>query len=238
MPGRAEAAPPPGGVAVVIPAYQAAATIADVVDRARRAAPGAVVYVVDDGSADATGGAGRGSGAQVLVHGQNQGKGAALRTGMDRALADGAAIVVTLDADGQHPPEEIPRLIGPIARGEADLVLGARARAGAMPWARRCSNWISATLASRIGGVAVPDAQTGYRALARSVAELIRPRERGYDFETAFLLAALTGGVRVRSVPVATIYDGRPSHFRLWGDTWRLAGVFTRYSRPIIFGAR
>src|SRR5260370_536495 len=72
MPGRAEAAAPPGGVAVVIPAYQAAATIAGVVQRARRAAPGAVVYVVDDGSTDATGDEGRRSGAQVLVHGQNQ----------------------------------------------------------------------------------------------------------------------------------------------------------------------
>jgi hypothetical protein len=107
-----------------------------------------------------------------------------------------------------------------------------------MPLARRCTNWISAALASRVGGVAVPDAQTGYRALARTVAEMIRPRERGYDFETAFLLAALVGGVRVRSVPVATIYEGRPSHFRLWADTWRLAGVFTQYSRQIIFGAR
>jgi glycosyltransferase involved in cell wall biosynthesis len=238
MPGRAEAAAPPGGVAVVIPAYQAAATIADVVQRARRAAPGAVVYVVDDGSTDATGDEGRRSGAQVLVHGQNQGKGAALRTGMDRALADGAEIVVTLDADGQHPPEEIPRLASPIARAEADLVLGARARAGAMPWARRCTNRVSAALASRVGGVAVPDAQTGYRALTRAVAEMIRPSERGYDFETAFLLAALAGGVRVRSVPVATIYEGRHSHFRHWEDTWRLAGVFTRYSRQIIFGAR
>jgi glycosyltransferase involved in cell wall biosynthesis len=149
MPGRAEAATPPGGVAVVIPAYQAAATIAEVVERARRAAPGAVVYVVDDGSPDATGDEGRRSGAQVLVHGQNQGKGAALRTGMDRALADGAEIVVTLDADGQHPPEELPRLVGPIARGEADLVLGARARAGAMPWARRCTNWGSEAWRSR-----------------------------------------------------------------------------------------
>src|SRR5260370_19223654 len=110
MPGRAEAAAPPGGVAVVIPAYQAAATIAGVVQRARRAAPGAVVYVVDDGSTDATGDEGRRSGAQGLVHGQNQGKGAALRTRMDRALADGAEIVVTPDAAGQHPPGGIPRL--------------------------------------------------------------------------------------------------------------------------------
>ena len=238
MPGRAEAATPPSGVAVVIPAYQAAATVAEVVRRTRRAVAGSVVYVVDDGSTDATENEARGSGAQVLVHRRNEGKGAALLTGMDRALADGAGIVVTLDADGQHPPEEIPRLVGPIARGEAELVLGARARARPMPLGRRCTNWVSAALASRVGGVTVPDAQTGYRALARVVAQMIRPRERGYDFEAAFLLAALASGVRVRSVPVATIYQGRPSHFRHGADSWRLARVFTRYSRQIIFGAR
>src|SRR6266702_4132880 len=114
MPGHAD-----GAVAVVIPAYQAAATIAAVLAASVRALPSAALYVVDDGSRDGTGEGGRGNGATVLVHPRNLGKGAALRTGIDRALADGAAIVVTLDADGQHPPEEIPRLVAPIAAGEA-----------------------------------------------------------------------------------------------------------------------
>jgi len=233
MPGHAD-----GAVAVVIPAYQAAATIAAVLAASVRALPSAALYVVDDGSRDGTGEGGRGNGATVLVHPRNLGKGAALRTGIDRALADGAAIVVTLDADGQHPPEEIPRLVAPIAAGEADLVLGARARTRAMPLDRRCTNWLSATLASRIAGRAVPDAQTGFRALARQAAELVRPSEVRYDFEAAFLLEALARGLRVRSVPIATIYGGRPSHFRHWEDTWRLARVFARYGRRIMFGAR
>jgi len=88
----------------------------------------------------------------------------------------------------------------------------------------------------------VPDAQTGFRAIARSLAEAIRPAEHGYDFETAFLLAALAQGVRVRSVRVPTIYEvqgrGRGSHFRSWADTWRQVRVFTRYGRQIILGAR
>jgi glycosyltransferase involved in cell wall biosynthesis len=233
MPGRADRA-----VAAVIPAYRAAATIAAVVSRTSRAAPSATVYVVDDGSADGTGEAGRGAGATVLVHPHNRGKGAALATGIEAALEGGAGVIVALDADGQHPPEEIPRLLAPVMRGEADLVLGARARSGTMPWGRRCTNWLSAELASRIGGVAVPDAQTGFRALSRRVAEAIRPAERGYDFETAFLLAALAGDFRVSFVPVPTLYEGRRSHFRRWADTWRQARVFTRYGREIIFGAR
>jgi len=233
MPGRADRT-----VAVVIPAYQAAATIAEVVSRTSRAVPGATVYVVDDGSTDDTSGAGRGRGATVLVHPRNRGKGAALATGIAAALAGGADVIITLDADGQHPPEEIPGLAAPVLAGEADLALGARARTGAMPWGRRCTNWLSAALASRIGGVVVPDAQSGFRALSRRAAQAVRPGEQGYDFETAFLLAALGQGLRVRFVPVSTVYDGRPSHFRPWADTWRQARIFTRYGRAIIFGAR
>ena len=243
MPGRAEP-PPRHAVAVVIPAYQAVAMIHDIVARARHAAPDAIVYVVDDGSTDGTGAAAReqGAGAVVLVHRHNHGKGAALRTGIERALADGGRVIVTIDGDGQHAPDEIPRLVAPVRSGEADLVLGARGRGRAMPLGRRCSNWLSAALASRVGGVRVPDAQTGFRAIARSLAEAIRPAEHGYDFETAFLLAALAQGVRVRSVRVPTIYEvqgrGRGSHFRSWADTWRQVRVFTRYGRQIILGAR
>jgi glycosyltransferase involved in cell wall biosynthesis len=233
MPGRADRA-----VAVVIPAYQAAATIAAVVARTCRAVPGATVYVVDDGSTDGTREEGRGKGATLLVHDRNRGKGAALATGIAAALEGGAGVIITLDADGQHPPEEISRLASPVLGGEADLALGARARTRAMPWGRRCTNWLSAALASRIGGVAVLDAQTGFRALSSRVAQAVRPTEQGYDFETAFLLAALARGYRVRGVPVPTVYEGRPSHFRHWADSWRQARVFTRYGREIIFGAR
>ena len=233
MPERADRA-----VAVVIPAYQAGAAIAAVVSRTSRAVPGATVYVVDDGSTDGTRDAGRELGATVLVHPQNRGKGAALTTGIAAALDAGAGVIITLDADGQHPPEEIPGLAAPVLGDEADLALGCRARTGTMPWGRRCTNWLSAALASRIGGVGVPDAQTGFRALSRRVAQAVRPREQGYDFETAFLLAALAQGLRVRFVPVSTVYEGRPSHFRPWVDTWRQARVFARYRGAIIFGAR
>lgn len=233
MPGLADRV-----IAVVIPAYQAAATIADVVARTRRAVSEATVYVVDDGSTDGTRDRGLGTGARVLVHPTNRGKGAALATGIAAALDAGAEVIVTLDADGQHPPEDIGRLVAPVAQGDADLSLGVRARSSAMPWSRRCTNWLSAALASRIGGMAVPDAQTGFRALSRRVAEAIRPGERGYDFETAFLLAALTRGFAVTFVRVPTVYGGWPSHFRHWADTWRQARVFTRYGRKIIFGAR
>ena len=222
-------------VAVVIPAFQATATIGDVVTRTRASLPDAQVIVVDDGSTDGTGEEGRGKGASVLTHPRNRGKGVALRTGIARACADGADLIVTLDADGQHPPEEIPRLLAPLAEGRADLVLGARRRDGVMPLSRRFTNWLSATLASRIAGQRLHDAQTGFRAFTRAVVERIQSAGDRYEYEANFLLDALRAGYRVASVEVPTIYGPR-SHFRPWTDTWRMARAFARHAGRIVVG--
>jgi len=141
-----------------------------------------------------------------------------------------------MDADGQHPPEEIPRLLKPIADGAADVVLGARKRDGRMPLPRRFTNWLSATLVSRIGGQRVNDAQTGFRAFSRKVAEGVQPAGDHYEYEANFLLDALRAGFRVVSVDVPTIYGPR-SHFRSWVDTWRMARAFARHAGRIVLGA-
>jgi glycosyltransferase involved in cell wall biosynthesis len=233
MPVRAEPR-----LAVVIPAYQAAGTIGRVWSGVRDAVPGAAVWVVDDGSSDGTGN--QVPPAHVLRHERNLGKGAALRTGIERALHEGAAVIVTLDADGQHPPGEIPRLLEPLERGIADLVLGARARTGAMPLPRRFTNWLSSILATRVGGggVDVPDAQTGFRAFTADLARAIRPSETHYDFEAAFLLATLAAKWRVVSIAIPTVYGDSRSHFRTGADTWRMARVFWQYAGRIVSGAR
>jgi len=231
MPDRADLR-----IAVVVPAYQAAATVGAVVARTLGTAPAARVVVVDDGSTDGTAAAAAAAGASVVRHDANCGKGAALRTGVTEAAKHPRSVIVTLDADGQHRPEEIPRLVAPIAEGRADFVLGALQRTIAMPRRRRLTNWLSAALASRISGQPIPDAQTGFRAFTAEVAAVVRPLQSHYDYETAFLLEALSRGVRVASVAIPTVYDGAPSHFRTVADTWRLARVFARYGRAIVWG--
>ena len=223
-------------VVVVIPAYQAAATIRDVITRTQATLPMAQIIVVDDGSTDGTGDAGRATRTTLITHPRNRGKGAALRTGIRESTARGASVVVTIDADAQHPPEEIPRLLQPILEARSDLVLGARKRDQAMPISRRFTNWLSATLASRIGGQPVRDAQTGFRAFTREVAERVQPAGNRYEYEANFLLDALRAGFRVVSVDVPTIYGAR-SHFRAWGDTWRMARAFARHAGRIVAGA-
>lgn len=219
-------------VVVLIPAYEAGGSVGGVVARARAILPAAPVYVVDDGSRDGTGAAAAAAGAVVLRHDDNRGKGAALATGLRRVLAGGADMVATLDADGQHPPEALPELLAPLLDGEADLVLGARARTRPMPLRRRFTNWLSAACASRVAASRIPDAQTGFRAFSAALAAALQTRlmpHTAFDYEAVFLLAALRAGYRVRSVPVATLYEGAPSHFRAWRDSWRLARVFVRY---------
>jgi hypothetical protein len=117
------------------------------------------------------------------------------------------------------------------------LVLGARQRSATMPVARRFTNWLSARLASRIGGQRLSDAQTGFRAFTRDVAERVHAAGDRYEYEANFLLDALRAGYRVVSVEVPTIY-GTPSHFRYVGDTWRMARAFARHAGRIVVGAQ
>jgi glycosyltransferase involved in cell wall biosynthesis len=203
-----------------------------VIGRVRATVPDAGVVVVDDGSADDTAAVAARAGGLVIRRERNAGKGAALATGIARALADGAATILTLDADGQHPPEAVPLLLAPLAEAGVDLVLGARERSEAMPVPRRVSNWLSATIVSRVAGARIPDAQTGLRAFTSRLAAEVAPRisrYTRYEYEAAFLLTALRAGYGVRSVTIPTIYDGQPSHFMSVADGWRVARVFARY---------
>jgi len=214
--------------AVAIPAFEAGYSIAAVVRRAL--AMSAEVVVVDDGSRDGTGDAARACGVSVLTNAVNLGKGRALRSAFDRLFADGYDAVVTIDADGQHPPEEMPKLLAPWREG-ADLVLGTRAHLyGAMGRVRAASNGTSSWLISCVAGAHLPDCQTGYRLYTRRLIETIGFPEPRFEAESAVLVRAVRQGFRVVGVPVhLEKADGRgTSHYRPIVDSLRIASAVTR----------
>ena len=158
---------------LVLPAHNESAKIGEVVGELRGRYTD--VVVVDDGSSDATSETARAAGATVLRHTFNRGQGAALQTGLDYCLDRGAEILVTFDSDGQHRPEDIPGLIDPICRGEADIVLGSRflGRAQSMPWHRRLLLRCAIFFTWAVSGVKLTDAHNGLRAFSRRAAEKI-----------------------------------------------------------------
>jgi glycosyltransferase involved in cell wall biosynthesis len=207
--GGANAGDDAGTVMAVIPAFNAAHLVGDV---ARAASAHLPVVVVDDGSEDATAAAAAAAGAHVVRQTPNQGKGAALQTGLRHALARGVDAIVTLDADGQHDPTEIPKLTGAWRRTGADLVIGAR-DFEAMPVTRRISNTLGRWALSRAVGRDIPDNQSGYRLLSRRLAEgMLDSDEPGFEFEVEMVIRCLRRGWRMEWVPVRTIYEGKGSH--------------------------
>lgn len=200
-------------ILAVIPAHDEGPRIAGVVEGAAVHLP---VLVVDDGSADDTAERARAAGATVLEQRPNRGKGAALRAGFGWALANGCDGVLTLDADGQHDPSEIPLFLDAWARTGADLVIGRRSFRR-MPLVRRLSNVLGGRVFSWAVGREIPDNQSGYRLLGRRLIDRVSDsREGGFEFEVEMITTCIRMGGRIEWVPIRTIYAGERSHIRPW----------------------
>lgn len=213
--------------AVVIPAYNEGATIADVA--ARAAAVVATVIVVDDGSTDGTHERLARLPVVLLRNERNLGKGASLWRGMQHALALGADGVVTLDGDGQHAPEDVPRLVRVARAHPDDLVIGARlVGRETSPRARRRANRVADFFIGWAAGQPLDDSQSGFRVYPASLLRRLDVRHgptRGFVFESEVLIAAGRLGVKCRSVAIAAVYprNARPSHFRPVADIARIS---------------
>jgi glycosyltransferase involved in cell wall biosynthesis len=198
-------------ILVVIPAYEEGPRIGAVVEVAARRLP---VVVVDDGSTDGTAARSAAAGATVLRQVPNAGKGAALRLGFRHALDAGAEAVITLDADGQHDPDEIPAFIEAFEAGRPELIIGRR-DFSAMPVVRRVSNTLGGWVLSAAVGRSVPDNQSGYRLVGRTLlGHLLDSDESGFEFEVEMIARCIALGLPIAWVPIRTIYAGEPSHIR------------------------
>jgi glycosyltransferase involved in cell wall biosynthesis len=199
-------------VVALIPGYNEGPRISTVVRGALEHLP---AIVVDDGSADDTATQARQAGATVIEQRPNQGKGAALRAGFRRAGDEGYDAVLTLDADGQHDPAEIPAFLAAFAVDPPpDLVIGRR-NFRAMPPIRRLSNTIGGKAFSWAVGREVPDNQSGYRLISRRImTATIDSDEGGFEFEVEMITTCIRLGGTIAWVPIRTIYAGAPSHIR------------------------
>lgn len=215
-------------VAAAIPAFQAEFSVGDVVRRTRLLI--ADLLVVDDGSLDRTAEVAREAGAEVKSLTPNQGKGMALKTAFQVLFARGFDTVITLDADGQHLPEEIPRLLEARETG-ADLVLGTRDHLFAeMGSLRRISNRLSSRAISLAAGRPFTDVQTGFRLYTRHLIEATGFPGAHFQAESAVVVRAARAGFKIAAVPVRLGFaDGRTtSHYRPLLDSLRIAAAVVR----------
>ncbi len=205
----------------MIPAYNEAARVGEVVAVARHHVD--EVVVVDDGSTDETVAAAEKTGAKVLRHSQNRGKGAAIATALDYFGRSDAELAVLLDADGQHDPSEIDKFVDAAEKERADVVVGTRmGDVRRMPWVRLWTNRFTSRVTSKLAGQRIPDSQCGFRLLRRAVLKDLKLSTARFETETEMLIQAGRAGHKIVSVPIRTIYEpGRTSRIRPWRDTVR-----------------
>jgi glycosyltransferase involved in cell wall biosynthesis len=207
-------------IAILVPCYNAADTIAELVTRISSYASLDDVYVVDDGSVDGSRAAIVASGAHLLVHEQNRGKGEALRTGFDEILSRGYTGAITLDADLQHLPEHLPAFLKVVA--DYDIVVGTRDyNLRNMPVHRWATNRLTSLIVSWLGRTSVRDCQSGYRYCSDMVMRDVPLSTANYDMEAEQLIRSGRMGLRIGAIPVKTVYRGSASYINPVVDTIR-----------------
>lgn len=214
---------------VVIPALNAERTIDDVIRGCLEAT--SEILLIDDGCTDRTADVAKDAGAVVVSHGVNRGKGAALKTGFSYALKRGYGAVITLDADGQHLPREIPKFLAARATTQADLIIGGRAHLfHQMLPRRRMANRFSAWSIGGLSGTGVTDSQSGFRLYSANLLLKARLRTDGFDLESEVIVRAGRDGFKVVTIPIDLGFvDGlSTSHYKPVADTLRIFWTVTR----------
>ncbi len=228
-------------IGVIIPTYNHGTRISDVVRQAL--ALELPVFVVDDGSTDNSAEILSAiEGISLLTHQHNQGKGAALRTGF-KAARSSCDWAVTLDADGQHKPEDAIRLIQGVPDGMRPIVIGARQGMSGehVPWTSRFGRRFSNFWVWAAGGPLVSDSQSGFRLYPLPEVLELDVQAKRFQFEVEILVKAHQQGVPVLEAPVRVVYqkgEERISHFHPWKDFLRNSATFSRLIWNRIFSRR
>jgi glycosyltransferase involved in cell wall biosynthesis len=213
----------------LIPAYNEAARIGDVVAKTRTHVD--EVVVIDDGSVDDTAGVAEKAGAKVLRHERNLGKGGAIATALDYFGRSDAEFAILLDADGQHDPAEIKKFVETARTENADIVVGTRMNdVREMPRVRLWTNQFTSWATGKLARQKIPDSQCGYRLMRRTVLKDLKFSTARFETETEMLIQAGRAGHRIAHVAIRTIYEaGRTSRIRPWHDSVRFFKLVRKY---------
>ena len=221
----------PARVLVVIPALNEAASIRGVVEGVRNHLPH--VVVIDDGSTDATSAEAKAGGAEVLRSERNEGKGGALVRGFRWALEKKMLLVLTLDADGQHDPRDIPKFLEAYQRTGIPVLIGNRMwNPEGMPWLRRMTNRGMSRLLSALTGRSLPDSQNGFRLYEVELLRHLTLESRHYEAESEILLRLGRKGLRMDVVRIDPVYHAEQSKISPLLDSARFIRMLYRmYTR-------
>ena len=224
--------PPDATLWALIPAYNESRHIGAVIAGVRQYI--ADIIVVDDGSCDNTAEVAQANGATVLRHPKNRGKGAALRSGFDFIKDKKYDSLLTIDADGQHDPMEIPLFIKALTVSNAGMILGNRMHdPKGMPITRIKGNRKFSRIISNICGQAVPDSLCGYRLIRRPVLEAIHLTKDRFEIDAQILIKTAKAGFKIDSINIRSIYADETSYIRPLIDGFRLVKlIMEERSKP------
>ncbi len=197
-------------ICILIAAYNESGKIGQLVSRIQKLDGVSKIIVIDDGSVDCTCEEAEKAGALVLKHGENKGKGAALRTGFTYIKEQNCDAVITLDGDGQHKYSEIPNFIEEYKKGDADIIVGSRmlacARRSGMPFIRYATNHFTSFLTSVVGKCSVTDSQSGFRLISTGVLKKIDLSASNFEIESEVIIKSARRGFTIKEIPISTVY--------------------------------
>jgi glycosyltransferase involved in cell wall biosynthesis len=209
---------------VLVPAYNEAHAVADLVAELKRQAVWQEIIVVDDGSTDGTGEQAERAGARVLRHPYNKGNGAAVKTGLRNAAG---TYVLIVDADGQHQPQDTVRLVNHL--NQYELVVGARSADSQASWSRRLGNALLNRIATYLTGQVIPDLTSGFRAARRdAMMEFVHLFPNGFSTPTTSTMCFIRAGYSVRFEPIVAAQRLGTSKIRLGSDGARFVLILLK----------